>query len=446
MKKMILTEVELDTLPIGQLIYSEDTKQIIKLIDDTGLTPLITLDEMIKTLPATYEVLFSKGLRLSPKVDNAAIIAIPSPDDFSLVLDLDTGIQYVFDITLTPTTVGLPANAFADVNATGMWYEVKSSGLRGVPVVDVAALQALAPADFEMRQILGDASVIPIREDVTYVFKLGATSGDIADTGTTGFWMEQVPAEKPISFVYIYDDALGATPAVGHVSVDSDDEDAAAFIYLNKENQIGQDLSKYFSLLDVDHSITVMNDVLRNESYKYIITGPAVLTGDVFEVPVTIEAVSSSVNGTIVDTTEVFISIKDEEVVESLRVSPVLDKAALLTIEAKDFMITKMVSENRDYVFTEDATISATNPVPVNSYADAAGVGYWTAQLVEKEFKFLATGVETQLDTLLPYDITSVVLYIDEARQADDLVTISGNVIKYNFPTNRKSKMLLLVK
>ncbi len=447
MKKIALTEVGIDVLPLEQLIYVEETGVVIKLVDDQGIGAATTLDDLLTNQTVNYEVLFSKALRLNPKADVAAITAIVDPSDYAIVLDEATRDEYVFTLMAVQPTV-IPNGAFADVNLTGIWTRV-NAGLRLAPVVDIAALKLLVPDDFAIVQVLGDATAVPVREDATYVYKEGLLNGGPDDVVIAGLgtWLLQVATTPPTSFNYLYDDTAGTTPVAGHVSVDVDDEDAATILYLNKENQIGQDLSKFFSLLDVGQSVTVMNDILRNESYKYNITAPAVLTGDVFAVPVAIDVAKSSANGTIVDGIEVFISIKDEITIESLRLAPVADEAALIVIDAKDFMITKMLSEGRDYVFTEDVTINAvTNPIPANSFADSSSKGYWTAVLVETRFDVLSVGTEVNLDTQLPYDVTSVELYVNQALQDETLFSIVGNIITYNFVPTRKSKIMLLVK
>ena len=131
----------------------------------------------------------SEGLRAKP-VQTKTDIANLNGLEYMLVRKDDDMTEWIFTES---TVVPYPINTISANKGNGYWKEVAiKPGLRGTPVVDATALKALVANDFELRMILGDTTAVPVTIDKEYVFKLGATTGDIADDAGTGFWIEQV--------------------------------------------------------------------------------------------------------------------------------------------------------------------------------------------------------------------------------------------------------------
>ena len=273
---------------------------------------------------------------------------------------------------------------------------VGGSGLRGEPVKSVSELKAILAKDFELRQIKGTNPGDP---DKDYIFKHAASGikDAITDTAKTGQWILQTTPEPPVSFVYTYDDMAGTTPADGHIMLNDKDEDKVSFVYVNKKNKSGQDMSKFLSALDTGSSISILDDAIRNHNYSYSVTGPATLVGNSFKVPV--DYVKSSSNGTIPDQTDVDVEIA-KEVVETLRLNPVANELALKAIDAKDYMIATTLSDDKEFVFKHG--------VFIDGIKDDANTGVWREIKVADDLRKSPIANEAELVALDPKDFTLI--------------------------------------
>jgi len=93
-------------------------------------------------------------------------------------------------------------------------------------------------------------------------------------------------------FDYRWDLPPDSTPGPGHVSRDGDptDPSTATTLYLSKWDSSGDDFSVWFSYMKEGDWLNIYDRTDSDVMEQYDITGPPIVNGDVFEVPVVLHA------------------------------------------------------------------------------------------------------------------------------------------------------------
>ncbi len=347
-------------------------------------------------------------------------------------------IKYVYNVTGQPTfTLGVFAipvsfdavnsSQSADLIVTNADViieigDIYVEQLRLAPIANQLELENLNPSDFMTVKRLDNDTVWTFKETNTL-----PPSGTIGANNGTGYWFT---TDKPrvVNPLYIFNTVVGTTTMIGDVVLDNVLVSATTMLFINKLAKNGNDYSKRLATLSLGDTLTLVDDVARTDKYTFNIIGPTVLNGDSYEIPVNLDVIKSSPDGTITDQVMIEINLGDIFIPEiALRLAPVISFAKMQEIEAFDYMICKVdgVSDQGEFIFH-----LSSDPVPTGSYPDDAGTGFWTSTEVLPVLRILPVAdiIELKAVEALDFMITKTL--------DDDSTWIFRKDINPNIPIN----------
>ncbi len=318
--------------------------------------------------------------------------------------DVTQSVKYIYNVIGKPTLNGdvfsIPV-AFNSTNSnpaanlitdgTDILIEIKEifiEQLRLSPIANQLELEALVPSDF--------STVKKLDDDTVWVFKEGNSTpplGAIIPKTGGGYWFT-VDKPRIVNPLYIFNTTVGATTVIGDVVLNDAVVSATTMLYINKLAKNGNDYSKRLATLSLGDTLTLVDDVARSDKYTFNITGLAVLNGDTYEIPVMLDVIKSSPDGTIADQVMIEINLGDIFIPEvALRITPVKSFAKMQEVEAVDYMICKVDGiDQGEFIFYK-----TTDPVPSGSYVDDAGTGFWTSTEVDHVLRISPVADITEL-------------------------------------------------
>ena len=362
-KDFELRQVLADPLTVG----SEDAEYVFKLGATTG-----TIADDLGTGFWTEQIV-QKNIRLDPVKNIAELEALEDVADFSITYEADaTNLEYRYYTKVDPNGIILiqPLEAIPTLDGLGWWMpiEVTKPQLRLQPVADQVELELIEPLDFMIVKKIDDDTVWTFRE-TTAVPPADAIPG----LGGTGYWYT-IDKARVVDPIYTFNTAVGGTNNQGDVVLDNADASLATTLFINRLAKNGSDYSKKLLALRLGDTMSLVDDLTRVDKYTFNVIGSPVLNGDVYEIPVALDPVKSSPDGTILDLADVEINLGDIFVPEvALRLPPVLSFAEMTAIKAADYMICLVDGlDNGEFIFRQTS-----DPVPLTAHVDDLGTGYW---------------------------------------------------------------------
>ncbi len=391
-----LQTVGIDKVYLGAiLILLEDNQnsfRVFEHISDTGLVATTTFEQYLQKVPAQYQELSVNSLRMAP-VKDLTELQLLNPNDYAIIKLIDDQSEWIFTATNT-IPVG---TTLVDPLGTGYWKPFSVSGLRGEPVVDTIELSAIVAKDFELRQILGDTSLVPPTKDEEYVYKLGILAADInpitdiPDDLTLGYWIKQVS-----------EDGLRGTPVV-------DATELSALI------------ARDFELRQIQKDIT--DPLSRDEEYVY---EEGAVLADIN--PLT----------DIADDAGLGYWIKQAST-DGLRGTPVKDATELTALTGRDFELRQILGDaslvpptkDTEYVFKLGAVLADIDPL-IDLPADD-GSGYWLKEDTDCGFKVDYQRLTVDASNIvIPFEVKNILIFRNGILQFPDTYQIDLNKISIN--------------
>ena len=182
-----------------------------------------------------------------------------------------------------------------------------------------------------------------------------------------------------IEFDYRWSTAPNATPIAGRVSSNNADPALATIIYINEESQPGNDLSLFFDSLEAGDWLNINAPGAFETRNAYDVTGPAVKTGLVYAVPVSLFNSTPYLPG---NNNQIALFLRFTNVDDGLPPGG-LDGQIIYKVGTDDYVSTwgdapVPGGQVNTVVGGTDITVDATDPInPVVNFTGSAGGGFW---------------------------------------------------------------------